>query len=62
MRQRRLDFQQAFVADEPIRTASDRVIVVGDEADPLNGYVLIEFIPIGRVGFDDQARSIAGEL
>ena len=31
------------------------MIVIGDEADFLNGYVLIEFIPIGRLGFDDHA-------
>jgi len=31
------------------------VIVIGDEADFLNGYVLIKFIPIGRLGLDDQA-------
>ena len=31
------------------------MIVIGDEADFLNGYVLIKFIPIGRLGFDDQA-------
>ena len=31
------------------------MIVIGDEADFLNGYVLIKFIPIGRLGLDDQA-------
>ena len=30
-------------------TASDRVIVIGDEADFFNGYVLIEFILIDRL-------------
>src|SRR6516162_9201990 len=55
MRQRRLDFQQAFVADEPIGTASPRVIVIGNEADLLHGYIPIELIPIGCLGFDDQA-------
>ena len=43
------------MADEPIRTASHCVFVIGDEADPLNGYVLIEFVPIDRLGLDDQA-------
>src|SRR6516165_5375949 len=55
VRQRRFDFQQAIIADEPVGTASDRVIIVGDEADSLHGYVLIEFIPIDRIGLDDQA-------
>src|SRR5215467_4956377 len=54
VRQRGFDFQEAVVADEPVGTASDRVIVVGDEADPLHGYVLVEFIPIDRIGLDDQ--------
>jgi hypothetical protein len=31
------------------------VIVISDEADSLGGYVLIEFIPIGGFGLDDQA-------
>jgi len=31
------------------------VIVIGDQADSLNGYVLIEFIPIGRLSLDNQA-------
>jgi hypothetical protein len=31
------------------------VIVVGDEADFMNGYVVIEFISIGRLGLDDQS-------
>ena len=48
VRLRGLDFQQAVIANEPVRTASDRVMVIGDEADPLNGDVLIEFIPIAR--------------
>src|SRR5262249_29691897 len=55
MRQWGLDFQQPVVADEPIGTASHGVIVVGDEADFLGGYVLVEFIPISRIGLDDQA-------
>src|SRR6516162_7696913 len=55
VRQRGLDFQQAIIADEPVGAASDRVIVVGDEADSLHGYVLVEFIPIDRIGLDDQA-------
>ena len=44
-----------MIADEPIRTASHRELVIGDEAHSLNGYVVIEFIPIGRLGLDDQA-------
>src|SRR6516162_1316267 len=55
VRQGSLDFQQAVVADEPVGTAPHRVNVVGDEADPLSGYVLIEFIPIDRLRLDDQA-------
>src|SRR6516165_1236778 len=55
VRQRGLDFQQAVVTDQPVGAASDRVIVVGDEADPLHGHVLVEFIPIDRIGFDYQA-------
>src|SRR5499427_824918 len=54
VRQRRLDFQQAVIADEPVGTASDRVIIVGDEADSLYGYVLVELIPIDGLPFDDQ--------
>ena len=61
VRQRSLDFQQAVVADKPIRAASDSVIVIGNEADPLNGDVLIEFIPIECVGLEIKPRSIAGE-
>jgi hypothetical protein len=38
------------------------VIVIGDEADSLNGYVLIEFIPIGRLGFDNQAPLHSGRV
>src|SRR5262249_37580635 len=54
VRQRSFDFQEAVIADEPVGTAPYRVIVVGDEADSLHGYVLIEFIPIDRIGLDDQ--------
>jgi hypothetical protein len=50
-----LIFQQAVIADGPIGTAPYRVVVIGDEADLLDGYVLIEFIPISRIGLDDQA-------
>ena len=46
--------QQAIIADEPVGAAPDRVIVVGDEADPLHGYVLVEFIPVDRIGLDDH--------
>src|SRR5690349_1920993 len=31
------------------------MMVVSDEADPLSGHVLIEFIPIGRLSLDYQA-------
>src|SRR5215831_7725514 len=55
VRQRGFDFQQAVITDEPVGAASDRAIVVGDEADSLHGYVLIEFIPIDCIGLDDQA-------
>ena len=44
---------QGLYANEPIRAASHRLIVIGDEADPLCGHVLIEFIPIGGVRLDD---------
>ena len=36
------------------------MIVIGDEADFLNGYVSIEFIPIGGLGLDDQAPLHSG--
>jgi hypothetical protein len=35
VRQRGLDFQEALITDKPVRTTSDRMIVVGDEADPM---------------------------
>jgi hypothetical protein len=38
------------------------VPVVGDKTDPLHGYVLIEFIPIGRLGLDDQAALHGGRI
>src|SRR5215469_1755012 len=41
--------------DEPIRTASHRVIIIGDETDALNGNVMIEFIPIRSFCLGDQA-------
>jgi hypothetical protein len=44
VRERSLDFQQAVLADEPIRTTPHCVIVIGDEADPLGDYVLIECV------------------
>src|SRR5215472_4749667 len=61
VRQRRLDFQQAVIADEPVGTASDRAIVIGDEADPLvtswsNSYQSTASASTIR------PRSIAGEL
>src|ERR1700759_21101 len=31
------------------------MLVVGDEANPLTGYVLIKFIPVCRLGLEDQA-------
>jgi hypothetical protein len=37
LRARSFDFQKSFVADEPIGAASHRVIIIGDEADPLSG-------------------------
>jgi hypothetical protein len=55
LRERSFDFQEAFVADEPIGAASHCVIVIGDETDPLNGYVSIKFVPIGRLGLSNQA-------
>ena len=55
VRQRGLDLQQTVIADEPVGTASDRARVIGDEAHLLDGDVVIEFIPIGRLGLDDQA-------
>src|SRR6516162_5617742 len=62
LRQRSFDFQKTFVADEPIGTASYRTIVIGDETDSLNGYVLIEFVPIDRLGLDDQAALHRGRI
>jgi hypothetical protein len=38
------------------------VIIVGDEADPLNGDVLIKFVPIGRIGLDDHASLHGGRI
>ena len=38
------------------------MIVIGDEADSLNGYVLIEFIPIDRLGLDDRAPLHSGRI
>jgi hypothetical protein len=38
------------------------VIVIGDKADSLNGHVSIEFIPIGRLGFDDQPPLHSGRI
>jgi hypothetical protein len=38
------------------------VIIIGDEANPLYGDILIEFIPIGRLGFDDQAAFHSGQF
>jgi hypothetical protein len=55
VRQRGLDLQQTVIADEPVGTASDRARVIGDEAHLLDGDVVIEFIPIGRLGLDDDA-------
>jgi hypothetical protein len=34
------------------------VLVVGNETDPLNSYLVIEFIPNGRLGLDDQAAQV----
>jgi hypothetical protein len=38
------------------------VIVIGNEADSLNGYVMIEFIPIGRLGLDNQSPLHGGRI
>ena len=38
------------------------MIVIRDEADFLNGYILIEFIPISSVGLDDQAPFHRGRI
>jgi hypothetical protein len=50
----------ALISNRPSSRRADRaaphaVAVVGDEPDSLNRDVLIEFVPIDGLGFDDQA-------
>src|SRR5215831_734468 len=56
-----LDFQQAFVADEPIRAATHPLHVVGDEARSLNADILTSYQSAASAS-TIKPCSIAGEF